>query len=151
MIKYIKILLSGFLVMGSFTYANASGDMVLDKANGIYWEDTQESMDSSEDFDDAILRCETMQLGGMRGWRLPTFRELLFIVDYNRYKPAANPAFEYVNEETYWSSSDFSATRSRAWTIDFKDGATYYSLKSTNHSVRCVRDIPEKKSKKDAK
>jgi hypothetical protein len=83
----------------------------------------------------------------MAHWRLPTFNELLSIVDYRRVNPAINPVFEYVNEGTYWTSIDFSATTSRAWTIDFRTGKTYYSYKTTNHSVRCVKDIPVESAK----
>jgi len=145
MVNEIKtiVALSALLLMQSSSFASEKGkqNVVLDKKNAIYWQDTLFSQKSSEDWDDAIAYCEQLDLDGMKKWRLPTFKELLYIVDYTHSDPAIQPVFEYVNQGTYWTSIDFSATKSRAWTIDFRTGKTYYSYKTTNHSVRCVKDI----------
>lgn len=137
------------------TSAFAAGreNVVLDKVNALYWQDSPAAKKSSQDWDDAVTYCQTLTLDGLSNWRLPTFDELLFIVDYGRVDPAINPAFSYVLDNTYWTSTDFSATRSRAWTIDFRSGKTFYSYKTTNHAVRCVKDIATATSsaKKDHK
>jgi len=137
------VALSALLLIQSNTFASGSGkqNVVLDKKNAIYWQDTRFTEKSSEDWDDARAYCEALELDGMKQWRLPTFKELLTIVDYTRVEPAIHPVFTYVNQGTYWTSIDFSATLSRAWTIDFRTGKTYYSYKTTNHSVRCVKDL----------
>ena len=139
----ILVALSSFLLIQSNTFASEQGkqNVLLDKKNAIYWQDTLFSEKSSEDWDDAIAYCDQLLLDGMKKWRLPTFKELLYIVDYTRSDPAIQPVFSYVHQNTYWTSTDFSATRSRAWTIDFRTGKTYYSYKTTNHSVRCVKDL----------
>ena len=139
MILSFMILLTHSTVFANETNRNS---VVLDKKNSIYWQDNLFSEKSSEDWDDAVEYCNKLVLNTMNKWRLPTFNELLSIVDYTRVDPAINPVFDYVNEGTYWTSVDFSATVSRAWTIDFRTGKTYYSYKTTNHSVRCVKDIP---------
>lgn len=138
------------LLSQSVSYAADKNSVVLDKANAIYWQDSPFSQKSSQDWDDAVDYCHSLKLNGLSTWRLPTFKELLSIVDYGRVNPAINPVFSYVRDNTYWTSTDFSATRSRAWTIDFRTGKTYYSYKTTNHAVRCVKDIPAT-SKKDQK
>ena len=121
--------------------ASESNSVIRDKANGIYWQDTLPSQKSSKDWDDATAYCDALKLNNWTAWRLPAFNELLSIVDFNRVDPAIDPVFSYVQEGTYWTSIDFSATKSRAWTIDFRTGKTYYSYKTTNHAVRCVKDI----------
>jgi len=136
--------------LATFGYAAEKNSVVLDKANAIYWQDAPFSKKSSRDWDDAVAYCQSLTLNGMSKWRLPTFNELLSIVDFNRVDPAINPVFSYVQENTYWTSTDFSATRARAWTIDFRTGKTYYSYKTTNHAVRCVKEIPAD-TKKDEK
>jgi len=148
--KYFIISLM-FLFTNTNIFASHTdkNSVVLDKKNAIYWQDDLSSQKSSEDWDDAIEYCDKLILNNMKHWRLPTFNELLSIVDYTRVDPAINPVFEYVNEGTYWTSIDFSATTSRAWTIDFRTGKTYYNYKTTNHSVRCVKEIPA--SAKDEK
>jgi len=132
-----------FLSVNTNTFADETDKnfVVSDKKNAIYWQDNLSSEKSSEDWDDAIEYCDKLVLNNMKHWRLPTFNELLSIVDYTHVNPAIDPVFEYVNEGTYWTSIDFSATSSRAWTIDFRTGKTYYSYKTTNHSVRCVKNI----------
>ena len=146
--KYFILFLL-FLFVQTNTLANETGknSVILDKKNAIYWQDNLSSEKSSEDWDDAIEYCDKLVLNKMEHWRLPTFSELLSIVDYDHVNPAINPVFEYVNEGTYWTSIDFSATISRAWTIDFRTGKTYYSYKTTNHSVRCVKEIPVESAK----
>jgi len=132
------------LLTGTTIFANETNksNVVLDKKNAIYWQDDLASQENSQDWDDAVEYCHKLVLNSMNNWRLPTFNELLSIVDYSRVDPAINPVFEYVNEDTYWTSVDFSATSSRAWTIDFRTGKSYYSYKTTNHTIRCVKDIP---------
>ncbi|WP_052746111.1 DUF1566 domain-containing protein [Sulfurovum lithotrophicum] len=139
----MKTLFIAMLVgVGGFVHAQGMADVVLDKKNGIYWQDNVDSQQSSEDWDDAMAYCDKLVLDGMAHWRLPSFRELLSIVDYRRMDPAVNAAFEFVEEGTYWTSTTFAPNVSRAWTIDFRTGKTYYSYKSTNHAVRCVKDVP---------
>lgn len=122
-----------------------SADVIKDERNAIYWQDTAESEYTSEDWDDAVEYCDSLKLHGMTNWRLPTFEELLSITDYTRHKPAILPVFTHVNNDSYWTSTDFSANRSRAWTIDFSTGYTYNNYKRTNHAVRCVSDLKEQK------
>ena len=143
------MLLLAALVAGIGSAANAKGlsGVVLDKRNGIYWQDTVESKESSEDWDDAVAYCAKLELAGMKQWRLPTFNELFSIVDYKRIKPAINPVFDFVEEGTYWTSTTFAPNVSRAWTIDFRTGKSFYSYKTTNHSVRCVKDVPQTSAK----
>ncbi len=141
--KKYMIILSIVLTMATLSFAEGkqTGNLVKDERNAIYWQDTEASKVSSEDWDDAELNCDKLVSNGMEKWRLPTFRELFSIVDYTRSNPAINPLFTHVDEGTYWTSTDFSPTTSRAWTIDFRTGKTYYNYKTTNHAVRCVKAI----------
>ncbi len=148
--KYTILILMGlFAATNSFADAKQTGNLVKDERNAIYWEDTQASKVTSEDWDDAVLYCDKLVLDGIEKWRLPTFDELLSIVDYKLVRPAINPLFSYTNEGTYWTSTDFSPTPARAWTIDFRTGETYYNYKTTNHTVRCVKDILAQSAKEN--
>ena len=144
-------ILKRLAMAGMFLYCGCSAygmeDVVKDMRNGIYWQDSAESAQSSEDWEDAANYCQTLTLEGLHGWRLPTFRELLFIVDFGRVNPAILDVFAHTADGTYWTSTPFSANTSRAWTIDFRSGVTYYSYKRTNHAVRCVKDISAKTAK----
>ena len=127
-----------------FTYALSlakSDHVIIDKQQHIYWQDNLSSKKSSEDFKDAVAYCDNLILDGLTQWRLPTFQELFAIADYTHYKPTIDSRFKYTNNGTYWTSTPFFANKSRAWTINFRNGISYYSYKSTNHAVRCVKDI----------
>ena len=127
---------------------NTAGNIVSDKQHAIYWQDSPAPRKSTKDWDDAVAYCDALTLKGRENWRLPSFEELLSIVDYTRHDPAINPVFDHVSEGTYWTAKDFSATKARAWTIDFRTGKTYYSYKTTNHAVRCVSDFTQTKDEK---
>ncbi|MEA3490681.1 MAG: DUF1566 domain-containing protein [Campylobacterota bacterium] len=146
--KYIMLFFVGLLI-GTDCLADEKGlvGAVVDERNGIYWQDDISSQKSSEDWDDAVLYCDKLVLSGMDHWRLPTFKELFSIVDYSRANPSINPIFSYVDSGTYWTSTNFAPTTSRAWTVDFRTGETYYNYKTTNHTVRCVKDMRSKAAK----
>ncbi len=140
--KYLSILFALSLPITLLhAYEKINGSIVIDEAHGLYWQDDFSSEKSSEDYDDAVAYCESLDLKGLTHWRLPTFRELFSITDYARV-PTIAPAFTFMNDGTYWTSTPFAANKSRAWTIDFRTGETYYSYKTTNHAVRCVKTIP---------
>ncbi len=144
MIFSLVVLLAG---INSFAEEKHGNSVVTDKINAIYWQDNSAAQKSSKDWDDAVLYCDELVLNGVSHWRLPTFKELFSIVDYTRVHPAINPVFSFVNEGTYWTSTGFAPSRSRAWTIDFRTGKTYYSYTTTNHAVRCVKDMPVQSAK----
>ncbi len=144
----LPLLLTCGLFSNALAYEKHNGTIVIDKQHHLYWQDDFSSEKSSEDWDDAVAFCDDLDLEGITHWRLPTFKELFSITDYHRKIPI-NPAFTFLNENSYWSATPFAANKSRAWTIDFHTGETYYSYKTTNHAVRCVKDMP--KDKKETK
>jgi len=71
-------------------------------------------------------------------WRLPTIKELLTIVDYDKHTPACQLADTEL--EYYWSSTTYVPYAGNAWSIGFYSGDTYAGIKNFNFYVRCVRD-----------
>jgi hypothetical protein len=76
-------------------------------------------------------------LGGT-GWRLPTVKELVTIVDYSQATaPMIDPnAFPGTPSAIFWSSSPVPGFTSYVWGVDFKTGRMGSAIKS---EVRCVR------------
>jgi hypothetical protein len=72
------------------------------------------------------------------GWRLPTIKELLTLVDYDRSGPACS-VFPDCPEEWFWSSSPVSGNTASAWSVNFDGGGTYNGGVSAAARVRCVR------------
>ena len=80
-------------------------------------------------------------LVGGTGWRLPTLKELLTIVDYSQATAPIidQSAFPGTPSERFWSSSPLAGSSSSAWSVYFYSGCPYQSAVSNLNYVRCVR------------
>jgi hypothetical protein len=87
----------------------------------------------------SAARVET--LGG-EGWRLPTGKELLTLVDYNVGPPGPtidSSAFPETPGAFFWSATELTVPTPAVMFVDFGYGhATNYAVGPTSH-VRCVR------------
>jgi hypothetical protein len=78
---------------------------------------------------------------GDTGWRLPTIKELMTILDVSQATaPMIDPnSFPGTPSATFWSSSPVGGSPSNAWGVDFKNGYAGSRAVSTTYNVRCVR------------
>jgi hypothetical protein len=91
-------------------------------------------------WDEALLYCEDLNLGGYTDWRFPTMRELTGIMDYGRYNPAIDLSiFPATKKQYYWSSTFSDTYKDNAWFVNFSDGTIGKSTKSYPFYIRCVR------------
>lgn len=72
------------------------------------------------------------------GWRVPTIKELLTLVDYTSALPACS-VFPDCPSEWFWSSSALSGSATDAWDVDFYYGDSGYLAVGSYLRVRCVR------------
>jgi hypothetical protein len=79
--------------------------------------------------------------GGYRDWRLPTAKELAFIVNYgiSSPEPRVDAYFTDTVPAFYWSSNTYDRYPYDAWGVDFSSGASYYRDKFDGNYVRAVR------------
>ena len=135
----LSVLMTATLIYADFTRNNG---IVTDNATGLQWQD-----DYSDNGDNikyttwigAINYCEALSLGGYSDWRLPNKKELLSIVDYDKYDPAIDTVFTHTASDYYWSSTTHAGYTDLAWFVFFGNGFTDYSGKSDDYYVRCVR------------
>jgi hypothetical protein len=74
--------------------------------------------------DDIIGLLNSSQYGGFSNWRLPTMKELCFIINRGRVNPCIDTDF-FPNTTTgtnYWSSTTWAYETDRAWAVEFETG-----------------------------
>ena len=130
--------------------------MVLDHITGLMWQDDSETTTVTKPWltatsynagnyfdtsgDTATTYCANLTLGGYSDWRLPTLKELLFIVDNSKSNPSINSQFQNTMQvDYYWSSTTRASDTSKAWTVIFAIGNAKHNLKTWNLFMRCVR------------
>ncbi len=113
---------------------------VNDTKLGLMWQDDEYPSRSKRDLNGANKYCQELEFSNFDDWRVPTYEELLTIVDYDRYDSAIVPLFKNTFPKRYWSSSQDVSAPDYAWVIDFGQGKTSTTIKSRRHYVRCVRE-----------
>ena len=129
------------------TFSRVSANIVKEEQSNLYWQDNIEAKTTIKKYADAENYCATLTLDGIDSWRLPTYNELLTIVNYERHQPSIYDIFSHTNDKEYWTQTKLASDENLfRWTIDFKNGVVnfqtgaYPSSYSTIHNVRCVSD-----------
>jgi hypothetical protein len=100
------------------------------------------------DTEDFIKALNDGQFGGYDDWRMPTVKELAYIVDYSVFSPGPTIDTAYFPETVgakYWSSVSY-LYASSAWFIDFGSIGDSFDVKSKALYVRAVRGGPTESS-----
>jgi len=121
-------------------FVRIKDNIVTDKKLGLMWQDDEYPSRTKRDLKGAKEYCSELKFSTFNNWRLPTYRELLTVVDYDRYDPAIVPLFKKTFFKRYWSSNQDVSAPDYAWVVDFGKGKTTTTIKSRRHYVRCVRE-----------
>ena len=116
--------------------------IILDNKTGLAWQDDygdNAGEIKKATWQDALVYCHELRLGGRSDWRLPNIKELRSIVDRSRFDPAIDSAFTNVSSNVYWSSTTNVSDSSYAWLVYFNVGYDYWYSKTDELRVRCVR------------
>ena len=127
---------SRFVVLASF--ANAA---VQDNETGLVWETVP--VKATSGWKTASGSCVNKSVGGHKGWRLPTVKELASLVDPSVFPPPTLPAghpFRNVESAGYWTASAHEDFPTNAWDVNFDIGLVGNDFKVNSNHVWCVRD-----------
>ena len=124
-----------------FTILSAFGDAaVRDDETGLVWEKTLETTEVS--WTDARAACADKDVGGRKGWRLPSIFELASLMDLSMRTgptlPLGHP-FTNVQTDVYWSATTIAGDPKSAWIVFFDTGKVTYSFKTITFHAWCVR------------
>jgi hypothetical protein len=138
-----------------------NGDTIIDNNTGLTWQKDgrPKCRDNSIrcSWNDAKTYCSKLSLEGRNDWRLPSFRELMSIVDYGKKHPSINSNYfpNVATDTGYWSSTSYDVAAYKVWYVDFDFGNMFSKVINNKMYVRCVRGrtnfpvVPELVDNKD--
>jgi hypothetical protein len=115
---------------------NSSQGLVTDLRTGLIWQHPANT--SQYTSDQANTYCKGLTVGGMTGFRVPTLKELMTLVDPTRVSPAIDAkAFPNTPSEWFWTASNRAALGTA--TVSFDTGGSGFFAATDRLRVRCVR------------
>jgi hypothetical protein len=116
------------------------GAAVRDEETGLVWEATLEQSEMS--WTDARTLCADKDVGGRKGWRLPSISELSSLVDPSvKTLPTLPSGHPFINvQDVYWSATTVTDNMKNAWLVFFDTGKVLYAFKTITFHVWCVRN-----------
>ena len=125
-------------------YIDNGNGTVTDMVTGLMWQQTVDP--GSYTWINAKTYCSitlsNLALGGHHDWRLPSYMELVTLVDYSI--PSPGPTintvfFPNTPSGAFWSATPSAGSPSNAWYVPFSFGYTSYDGVTNTYRVRCVR------------
>lgn len=117
------------------------GSAVLDKETGLVWEQSPDTTLRPWIF--AVNYAYAKEVGGRKGWRLPTVEELASLVDTSvsgdLKLPSGHPFTNVQSGSNYWSSTTSVGDARFAWDVNFSSGGVDIPAKINDRYVWCVR------------
>ncbi|MBM9579715.1 DUF1566 domain-containing protein [Leptospira sp. 201903070] len=155
----LSIFLSTPFLLIAYTgpFTDVGNGTILDQKSGLVWQKCASGQGSigdsysdctigaavSLDWISALAYCNSLNLGGGAGWRLPSVKELVSLVDYSKAtSPFINQVFFPNASSNYWASTTHpsGSYKFQAYQVLFANG-TYDTFDKTTAlaRVRCVR------------
>jgi hypothetical protein len=132
-------LIQRFAILESFKQ-----EAVLDLRTQLIWE--RSPLDMEVTWATANSRCALKTVGEQTGWRLPTFIELMTLVEPMLEQPLAAPSlppghpFRGIKAKAYWTTDSLSSNPNQAYTVDLLLADVVTHDKARTNSIWCVRE-----------
>ena len=121
--------------------SNFGGAAVLDRNTGLVWEKVPQTV--AVTWNGARFTCINKNVGGQKGWRLPSIPELASLLDPSVTAPGptlpSGHPFIGVQQAGYWSATTSAEDPSEAWFVYFRMGFVDSDSKTFSGQVWCVR------------
>ena len=80
-------------------FSRLSANVVKEEQSNLYWQDNLEAKTMVKKFADAQSYCASLTIDEIDSWRLPSYKELLMLVDYKKETPAVYDEFSNTNSK----------------------------------------------------
>lgn len=126
-----------FVILPAF-----NNEAVLDKNTGLVWEKSPATVRTI--WESARTTCINKNVGGQKGWRLPSVAELASLIDPSVPSPGPTlpPGHPFLNVQSffYWSASTSAVSSTNAWLVNFLNRDVFDGFNKGNAiGVWCVR------------
>ena len=121
-------------------FVDNGNDTVTDRLTSLMW--TKSPKQIAVDWNEATDYCRNLQVGDLRGWRLPTIREWRQFTSRKQKNPALPQGHPFVNISThvgYWSKTRHKFGPAYVYQISLWDGRYNHQKKTENSLVWPVR------------
>jgi hypothetical protein len=114
-------------------------EAVLDKETGLVWEKSPST--STYTWANALYHCAMLEVGGRKGWHLPTIEQLATLVDSSQTSPSLPGGHPFLNVQSavYYSSTTVEGNSANAWYVYFDNGSVSGYSKAFGGYAWCVR------------
>ena len=111
-------------------YADTNNDGVVDSSDELTWQE-------------AVDYCKNLSFADHSGWHLPSFLEMMSIVDYGRFEPVFDTNFFSSEKyDSYWTSDKQADNPDLAIMLFASDGLPHAMNTDDMHAyVRCVNNF----------
>jgi len=125
-----------FVLLAAF-----NNDAVRDNNTGLVWEKSPQT--AAVTWNGARFACINKNVGGQKGWRLPSIPDLASLIDPSvaHPGPTISPGHPFHNIQSagYWSATTNAEDASDAWFVYFGLGFVDHDSKAHTGHAWCVR------------
>jgi hypothetical protein len=125
-----------FVVLAAF-----NNDAVRDNNTGLVWEKSPRPAPVT--WNGARFACINKNVGGQKGWRLPSIPDLASLIDPSVASPGptipSGHPFHNIQSAGYWSATTSAEDASDAWFVYFGRGFVDHDNKTHTGHTWCVR------------
>ena len=134
-------------------YRRLGQGVVADKTNNLFWQDNAAVIETERTWSEARSYCDTLELGGINNWRLPSRSELFYLLSHDitgRTYPGSmgRAYFQYTKSGfssqagsyRYWTSENSSYG---PLAVDFQAGYLEQPIMGAASLTRCVSGVEQ--------
>ena len=118
-----------------------NNDAVRDNNTGLVWEKSPQTATAT--WNGARFTCINKNVGGQKGWRLPSIPDLASLIDPSAAPPGptlpSGHPFHNIQSAGYWSATTSAEDASDAWFVYFGRGFVDHDSKTHTGHTWCVR------------